>query len=124
MKKLIYPIYQYLYLIILLFIVMLTIRSYGKEGTEWSAGILTLLVYTVINCGIGIFVKEWKRYIGFSIATFILLYISTVSLGTIISKVKIENSEFRAAYRGIILIYFAVCLLSGLLNLILKKIRK
>ena len=97
--------------------------------TIWMIGTYCLLLYSMINNGMSLFVKEHKKYLIHSIYGFMFIMIGVIALATLLSGLGISEA---GGYRMILTITLVanfifiamVITIKGLLTIIAEKDKK
>lgn len=109
---------------------MLGASFMAKEAlTIWMIGTSCLLLYSIVNNGMSLFVEDYKKYLVHSIYGFMFIMIAVIALGTVLSGLSVYDA---GGYKMILtitlianFIFIAMIItVKSLLNLLAEKDKK
>lgn len=112
------------------FVGMLGAAFVAKESlTIWMIGTSCLLLYSMINNGMSMFVENYKKYLVQSIYGFMFLMIGVIALATLLSKLSVfEAGGYRMILTIILIANFIfiamIITVKGLLTVLEEKDKK
>lgn len=97
--------------------------------TVWMIGTSCLLLYSMINNGMGIFVEDYKKYLVHSIYGFMFIMIGVIALATLLSGLSVfEAGGYRMILTIVLIANFIfiamIITIKGLLTVIAEKDKK